>query len=416
MLKALHHHKILFFSISLMMIGTGLQNTLIALRGQAEGFSQTELGFIMASFFIGFLISALTAGRYIASVGHIRVFAALSALCSVTILLHSVFLSSWHWMLIRFITGFCISGLYIISESWLNAQSSNQDRGQAIAVYLMVIYASGTIGQLFFNFIAPTSFLLFSIASITISVASIPLLLTRISAPTTSDQHHFMSLKKLYQRSPLGFVGVFAANFCVGTLTSLAPIYAVNNGIIATRAAWVVMALNIGALFFTLPIGRLSDRFDRRLILASSALIGGATTLAAPFVGNNLTLLLPLFVLAGGFVMPLNGMSTAYINDWLSSDEVVPAASTIVLVGGLGAISGPMLTGLLMQTLSNHAFFLTIAIVMGAFFLFALYRITQRASDTRHEQSVTYTPMTQPLTESLLQAYDERQLPLEFKE
>ena len=415
MWNALRRHRVLFFSIGLMMTGTGLQNTLIALRGAAEGFSQSEIGFIMASFFIGFLVSALTAGRYIANVGHIRVFAALSALCSITILLHTVFVSAWQWMLIRFITGFCISGLYIICESWLNAQSNNQDRGQAMAVYLMTIYGSGMIGQLFFNFIAPTSFLLFSITSISISLASIPLLLTRIKAPPIEEQQETMSLFKLYRRSPLGFIGVFAASFCVGVLTSLAPVYAVNNGIIESRAAWVVMALNLGALLFTLPIGRLSDKFDRRIILAGASLIGCTAAVAAPFVGNNLVLLLPLFVLAGGFILPLSGMSTAYINDWLERGEIVPAASTIVLVAGLGAILGPMITGFLMQTLANQAFFICVGAVMGSFFVFALYRMTQRSTDTMHDQSVTFTPITQPLADSLVQAYDDRQLEFDFE-
>lgn len=414
MWNALRRHKVLFFSIALMMTGSGLQNTLIALRGQAEGFSQSEIGLIMASFFVGFLLSALTAGRYIANVGHIRVFAALSALCSITILLHSVFLSAWHWMLIRFITGFCVSGLYIICESWLHAQSSNHNRGQAMAVYLMTIYISTMIGQLFFNFIAATSFLLFSITSITISLSSIPLLLTRIKAPLIEEQQESMGLAKLYRRSPLGFIGVFAASFCVSILTTLAPIYAVNNGIISSRAAWVVMALNLGALMFTLPIGRLSDKYDRRIILAVSALIGAGAAIVAPFAGSNLIYILPLFVLAGGFILPLSGMSSAYINDWLEPGEIVPAASTIVLVAGLGSIAGPVVAGILMQTLSNQAFFIIVAGVMGCFFLFALYRMTQRTNDTLHEQSVTFSPMNHPFAESLVNAYDDRQLELSF--
>lgn len=414
MWQALRHHKILFFSVMLMMTGTGLQNTLIALRAQAEGFSQSEIGFIMASFFIGFLVSALTAGRYIANVGHIRVFAALSALCSITILLHTIFLAAWQWMLIRFLTGFCISGLYIICESWLNAQSSNQERGQAFAVYLMVIYGSGTIGQLFFTFIAPTSFLLFSLTSIFISLASIPLLLTRINAPPIEEQQSSMSLAKLYRRSPLGFIGVFAASFCIGILTSLAPIYALGAGISAQRAAWLVMALNIGSLCFTLPIGRMSDKYDRRIILAVSSIVGCTAAVVALFVGANLYLLLPLFIITGGFILPLSGMSTAYINDWLESREVIPAASTIVLVAGLGAIIGPMTAGTLMQTLTNDAFLICIAAVMGSFFIFSLYRMTQRSTDTIHDSSVPYTPMAQPLTDSVVQAYDDRQLEFDF--
>ena len=139
MWQALQTHRVLFVSFAMLMLGTGLQNTLIGLRAAAEGFSSAATGLIMASFYLGYLVSALSAGRYIARVGHIRVFAAASALCSITILLHGMLINAWLWVVIRFITGFCISGLYIICESWLNAQSGNHQRGQAMAAYIIVI-------------------------------------------------------------------------------------------------------------------------------------------------------------------------------------------------------------------------------------------------------------------------------------
>lgn len=408
MWQALKTHRILFVSFAMLMLGTGLQNTLIGLRATAEGFSSTATGLIMASFYLGYLLSALYAGRYIAQVGHIRVFAAASALCSITILLHGMLINPWVWIAIRFITGFCLSGLYIICESWLNAQSANHQRGQALAAYIIVIYVSQSLGQLFFTLTGPESLLLFLIASIAISLASIPLLLTRIHTPPIVEGQSTMNIVKLYRRSPMGTVGIFAASFSGGTLGSLMPVYAAKSGFGEQYAGYLVIALNLGCILLMSPVGKLSDTFDRRLIIMLTAAASATVALATILLPATFGILLLCIVLLGGCSLPLGSLCSAYINDWLQTDEIVSAAGTIMLVAGLGSVCGPLVAGGLMDWFGPKAFFYITFAVMSLFAAFALYRMTQRATPTSTDntQAVAMNALT-PV--SLMQAYEQRQ-------
>lgn len=413
MWQALQTHRVLFVSFAMLMLGTGLQNTLIGLRAAAEGFSSAATGLIMASFYLGYLVSALSAGRYIARVGHIRVFAAASALCSITILLHGMLINAWLWVVIRFITGFCISGLYIICESWLNAQSGNHQRGQAMAAYIIVIYVSQSAGQLFFTISGPESLLLFLVASIAISLASIPLLLTRIKTPQVPETQNSMSMAALYRRSPLGTTGIFAASFSSAALNSLMPVYAAKTGLNEQYAGYLVIALNAGCILLMSPAGKLSDIFDRRLVITLCAAFSAATALGTALLSGSFPLLLILVALLGGFSLPLSSLSSAYVNDWLQADEIVPAASTIMLVAGAGSIFGPLVAGGLMDWFSPEAFFYITCAVMLAFTLFACYRMTRRSVQNSGE-NVQAIHMSTLTAVGLAQAYDQRQLSFDF--
>lgn len=413
MWQAFYTHRILFISFGMLMLGTGLQNTLIGLRAAVEGFSSTATGLIMASFYLGYLVSAHYAGRYIARVGHIRVFAAASALCSITILLHGMFINAWLWIAIRFITGFCISGLFIICESWLNAQSGNHQRGQAIAAYIIVIYVSQSLAQLFFSVTGAENLLLFLTASIAISLASLPLLLTRIKTPPVAERQSSMNLFKLYRRSPLGTIGIFAASFSSGTLNSLMPVYAARSGFNEQYAGYLVIALNIGCILLMSPLGKLSDTFDRRVIITLAAAACAAASVLTAYFAAHFLLLLCFVAVLGGCALPLSSLCSAYINDWLYPEEIIAAASTIMLVAGAGSVFGPLAAGMLMDYFSPIIFFYILFAVMSAFTLFALYRMTQRTVPAMSDSPPTLTVTT--LTPvNLTQAYEQRQLSFDF--
>lgn len=415
MWQALRTHRILFLSFGMLMLGTGLQNTLIGLRAAEEGFSSTATGLIMASFYLGFLVSAIYAGKYIARVGHIRVFAAASALCSITILLHGMLINPWVWIAIRFITGFCISGLYIICESWLNAQSANHQRGQSLAAYVIVIYVSQSLGQLFFTIAGPKDMLLFLVASIAISLASIPLLLTRLKTPKIAKQQSSMGMASLYQRSPLGTVGIFAASFSSSILGSLMPVYAAKSGLDNHSTGYLVIALNLGCILLMSPVGKLSDRFDRRKVMTLAAAASAVTALLTVMFSGNFAWFLVLIGLLGGCALPLGSLASAYINDWLAGDEIISAASTIVLVGGCGAVLGPLVAGTLMDWFSLNAFFYVVIAVLGVFSGFAVYRMSRRSRSSLGE--ATHAVPMGPLNPvSITQAYDQRQLAAELED
>lgn len=416
MFQAFRDHKILFLSFALLMLGTGLQNTLIGLRAVSEGFSSTVIGIIMASFYLGYLFSSLGAARYVARVGHIRVFAALTALCSITILLHNIFVTPWTWIVIRFVTGVCLSGLYIICESWLNSQTSNHQRGQTMAAYIVTLFASQSLGQLFLSVASPSSYLLFSIASIAISLACIPLLITQPKTPPISEQQQKISIARIYRRSPLGTIALFFGSFCNATIISLAPIYSVSEGVSAAEAGWIVIAINTGCALLISPWGKLSDSFDRRLILG---LISGLCTVCgfvSLLVPHTVPVLLVAFFLIGGLALPITSIAQAYINDWLYPKEMIPAAGTIVLIAGSGSVLGPLFTGLLMQYSDNNIFLILIILVQGGLCGFGLYRMSRRSTDSLHQQSVAYVASAPNLSpDSLTQTtYSQRQLSFDF--
>lgn len=392
MFEAFRIHRTLLLSFGMLMLGTGLQNTLISLRAHSEGFSSTIVGLIMAAFYVGYLISALFLGRYLRRVGHIRVFAALTALCSITILLHSVWINPWFWIAVRLITGVCISGLYICCESWLNSQSTNASRGTAMAAYITTLYIAYSIGQLFLYVATPSSFLLFTIASIFISLASIPLLLTKLNTPQLEKVSAAMSLKRLYKRSPLGTIAMLLGNISNGTIVALTPLYAATSGFSASIAGWMVIATNIGCVVLMSPCGKLSDKFDRRIVLCFMSGLCSLFSLASLMLPHTENILFAGLFLVGGLSLPMSSIAQAYINDWLHADEMIPAAGTIVLISGIGSVLGPLAAGPMMQFTTPNAFWVIIFIIHGFVCTFSIWRMTQRSTDTMHDKSIGFIP------------------------
>lgn len=416
MWQAMRTHFTLFFSFGILMLGTGLQNSLIGLRARHEGFGSTSIGLIMASFYLGFLVSSLMAARYISRVGHIRVFAALSALCSITILFHGLWINAPFWFVVRFITGFCISGLFILCESWLNAQSSNHQRGQSLAAYITVLYLAQTLSQVFLFWANATSFLLFAFVSVCITLAPIPMLLTRVNTPALPEQPSTMRLSTLYRRSPLGIIGLFCGSFTIGSVTSLAVVFAANSGFNDKQAGYLVMALNIGCVLGMSPLGKLSDIFDRRIVLCIAAALSACIALITVLFAQTLLHLLGLFVLLGAVCLPMNSICSAYINDWLYPEEVLPAAGAIVLTSGIASVFGPLVTGALIDGFSNQMFFYVVIVVMSFFAIFAIYRMTQRSTNAMLDNTLDAMPMANITASTFTYAYDDKQLHLDFSQ
>lgn len=414
MWQTLRNHRVLLISFGVLMLGAGLQNSLIALKAKHNGFSSLTIGLIMASFYLGFLISSLFAGRYVARVGHIRVFAALSSLCSITILFHGLWVNPTVWIIIRFVTGFCISGLYILCESWLNTQSANHQRGLSLAIYTTVAYIALSLSQLFLFLNDEQSFLLFALVSVFISLSSLPMLLAQIKAPELPKNQSTMRFIALYRRSPLGIIGLFCASFTIGSINSLAVIYASNAGYNDQQSGYIVMALNFGCVLLMSPMGKLSDVFDRRLVLCIAAALTAICSLFAIIYAHNLLTLLVFFLILGGLCLPLNSICSAYINDWLHPDEVLPATGRIVVISGVASIFGPLTTGFLMDFFSNKVFFYVNIAVMTFFALFALYRMTQRSNSHALDNSTVVMASINANTFSY--AYDDKQLSFDFNQ
>jgi MFS family permease len=230
MLVAIRSSWTLFIGIALIMLGNGLQGTLLGIRASLEGFSTTTTGMVMTAYFVGFLAGSHLVPKFVANVGHIRVFAALASLASISVLVHSVFIEPTLWTVMRFITGFSYAGLYVVAESWLNARATNETRGQLLSIYMIVTLLAMACGQLLLKLSEPTSFELFVLVSILVSLALVPISLTAINAPSFEAPER-ISLRTLYHASPLGVVGAAGVGCAHSVLFGMGAVYATQLGL-----------------------------------------------------------------------------------------------------------------------------------------------------------------------------------------
>lgn len=369
----------LLLGFGILMLGDGLQGTLLAVRADLEGFSTTLTGLIMSTFYLGFLLGSILTPRLTIKVGHIRVFAAFAALSSAAILLHALFVTVPMWMAMRLISGFCFAGLYIVAESWLNDRASNETRGKLLSLYMVVTYIGVGAGQLLLNLADPVGYPLFILTSVLISIAVVPLLLSAGSPPTFQDSVR-ISLLQLYRLTPLGIVSMFAVGLVTATFFALGPVYAQRLGLDIKDISYFMAAAVLGTVLLQGPIGVLSDRFDRRKILTVVTILTAIAALLCILAARQSTSTL-FFAIAlfGGLAFPLYSICIAYTNDHLNPNQMIAASGALVLVGGLGAITGPVLFAMLMDHFGDQALFWSIATVHGFMGLFAMYRMIRSA-------------------------------------
>ena len=379
MFKVLAGVWALLLGIVLIMLGNGMHFTLIGLRGGIEGFSSGELAIVTSGYFAGFLSGARTTPWLIRRVGHVRVFAALGSFMSAGLITFPLLTDPWAWTLLRLLIGFCMSGIYVTAESWLNDASTNETRGKVLSAYMIaqtlgIIGAQGmlTLGD------AGTAGL-FIVASILVSVSFAPILLSATTAPVTEVARP-MGLRALFNRSPLGTVGIFLLGSIYATQSGMGAVFGTKIGMTADQIALFVAMLFGGALLLQYPIGFLSDRVDRRKLILGTALIGMTACGLGWLAGGGLWFLMASAFFAGGVTTPLYALFLAYTNDYLSTADMPAASGGLVLTFGVGAILGPMATGYAMQGLGPFAFWLVLGATFAAIALYALYRMTQRQS------------------------------------
>ncbi|WP_371039125.1 MFS transporter [Rhodosalinus sp. FB01] len=377
----------LLIGIVLIMLGNGMHFTLIGLRGEIEGFSAAELAVVTSGYFMGFLSGARFTPLLIRRVGHVRVFAALGSFMSAGLIAFTLLAEPWAWTLLRILVGFCMSGIYVAAESWLNNASTNETRGKILSTYMIaqtlgIIGAQGllTLGD------AATS-ALFIGASILVSVSFAPVLLSVTPVPAVEVARP-MSLRKLFSSSPLGTIGIFLLGSVYATQSGMGAVFGSQIGLSASQVALFVAMLFAGALVLQYPIGWLSDQMDRRKLIFGAALLGAAACAMGWLAGSDapwlkdagLWPLMAAAFFAGGVTTPLYALFLAYTNDFLSIEDMPAASGGLVFTFGLGAIFGPLATGWAMQELGPFAFWLVLGATFAITAIYALYRMTQRAN------------------------------------
>lgn len=377
----------LLFGIGLLMMANGLQGSLLGVRAEVEEFNATVIGIIMAGFFAGLLAGSLWTPRAVRVVGHVRVFAAMSAIASVAILLHSLFVNELAWWAMRFVTGFCYAGIFVVAESWLNERAPQQTRGQVLALYLVVTFAGMGSGQLLLNFASSRAADLFMLVSVLISLAVVPLLLRATPLPAL-EAGRSVSLRRLATASPLGVFGVFIAGIANGTIFGMGAVFAQRSGFSVIDTSLFMAFLILGAALLQWPIGKLSDVVDRRKVITGvtiAAAIACALASGISEIGGARTVV--LVALTGGLSLSIHSLSLAYTNDYLEAEEMVGASSGLVLLLGAGSVVGPIMVGAALSLVGAPGFFLWLSLCHAALAGFAVWRMIRHEAMPMSEQA-----------------------------
>ncbi|MEJ1967357.1 MAG: MFS transporter [Rhizomicrobium sp.] len=368
----------ILFSTALYIMGNGLIGVLIPVRAHAAGFSDLALGIIGSFYFLGFAAGCFAGPFLLARVGHSRTFAVGAGISAAAILLQSMFVTELPWILLRGAFGVAAACIYMVIESWLNDRASNENRGRIFSAYLTVNFSAIIAGQMLFGTARPTSFSLFSLAAVFYALCLIPMGLTRLPQPHAAQVPVLRPLR-LYRISPVGVMGCIAVGLANSAMWTLSPVYAQAHGLNKGWIAVFMSVFTLGGALVQLPLGRISDRMDRRIIIAfvcaAAAVLGVAL---ATFGGAHRWLILPLIGCFGVVALPLYGLSVAHANDRIAREAFVETSATLLLINALASVGGPTIAALVMGRFGTGALFFYTAAIHAAMAVFAILRLAMK--------------------------------------
>ena len=381
----------LLIGIAILNIGSGALMAIIGVRLSAEGATNLVIGAITSAYFLGLLGGSLFGARVIDRVGHILAFAVYAAADAIVILLLVFADSLAAWLVLRLIAGYCMAGLTMIAESWLNHRATNLTRGRVLSVYIIVLNGAFATGPLLLNLGDPAGAGLLVISGILCVAALLPVALTRTGNPEIGEQTR-LGLSRLFALSPLGVLGALTIGVVESAIFGLGAVYGNATGLDAPRISIFLAVTLGGVLAMQYPIGALSDRFDReKVILATAAAAALAAALIALSGTPGFALLLGLGFVLGGLASPLYPLSVAEANDWLEADELVPAGAAMVLAYSLGASAGPLAASAAMEALGPAGLFAFAAAVLACLAAYALYRVIKGLAKPAGEQTAFWS-------------------------
>ena len=387
MYRAVSTLAALLLAAAILLAGNGLQSTLLAVRGRIEGFPTPLIGLLMSAYFSGFVIGCRVNPSFIKSVGHIRTFVALASVASACTLVHPLFVNPWAWAALRAVSGFCFAGLIMIIESWINERATNADRGKILSIYRIVDLASLTVGQALLTVANPAGFQLFAIVSILVSIALVPVALTRSPAPKAIETAR-LNIPEIFAVSPLAAVGAPLSALANGAFWAVGPVYALALGYDAATVAAFVSAAIIGAALLQWPLGWTSDRIDRRQVMVAASLFAASAALGLWQFGAESKFRLLLFGgFVGAFMIPMFGLCAAHANDHSSPENAVATNGGLLLLHGVGSAIGASIGGVVISLFGPPALFEYVAIVYIIFAAVCLYRILARPPAPAEEKA-----------------------------
>ncbi len=377
----------LLAGIALLLTGHGLFVTLLGVRMVQEGFGTGTIGLIQSMYYLGFAAGTLVGGPVIERVGHIRTFAALAAVVASAALCHALLVDPWLWAALRAAAGFALVGMFMVTESWLNATATNAIRGGLFSVYLVLNYCALSVGQLLLNLGDPGDFQLFSLVAILMSLSLVPVTLSRTPGPSrtpvvdpTEVSRERLGLARLLRVSPLAVAGCLCAGLSNSAFYSLAPVYATAEGL-DTQQISVFMGMTIlCGLVLQWPVGRLSDRYDRRQVMLVIAALSAAVSTAIFALGpHGFTFVVTMTGIYVGLTFTLYGLSVAHANDFVRPEQFVATSAGLYLAFAVGASAGPALASLLIATLGPAGLYAHFAAVLSLLTAFTAWRMFRGA-------------------------------------
>jgi MFS family permease len=368
----------ILLSTAFLLLGNGLTNTLVPLRAHLEGFSDLAIGALGSFYYAGFVVGCFVVPKLLSRVGHIRAFAVTAALTAATVLLHPLFVSPVVWFAVRAAFGFCAAGVYMVIESWLNDRATNENRGRILSAYVAVNLGSIMLGQWLLPVASPKGPELFSLAAVLYCLCVVPVGMTLLPQPAPQAAPR-LRVWRLMQTSPVGMAGVIAVGLANGAFWTLGPVYAIRLGFSTTGIALFMSAFILGGTLIQLPLGRISDRLDRRWIIVGvsvAAVLGGVALAIVGRLGAHIPwLLYPLALFFGAAMLPLYSLSIAHANDRIERSEFLEASATLLMVNALASVAGPTLAAIVTDFSGMASLFLYTAAVHVVMVVFTLSRI-----------------------------------------
>ena len=416
MYKLVKNSWALFLGYSLLVIAHGLQGNLLGVRAVLEDFNIIATGALMSGYFIGYFVGANVVPNLVGKVGHIRVFAAFASIASLSILLHAIIVNPYVWMIGRFLTGLSMISIYVVVESWLNDRATNKTRGKVLSIYMIITFIGIGLGTLLLNFDNPKEYEPFILVSLLLSLALIPILLTK-RKPPTFKKITSIRIKELYKISPLGTFSMLCTGFIHPVIFTLGSVYGALMNFSVLEISLYLFLITVAGAIFQWPIGYLSDRFDRRLIIIFSSFFGAILTILCFFsvsispdfinlssdwktlfqhIANHRMFFYIFISLYAGMSLPLFSLNLAYVNDFLPKEKFVSAGAGLQLIFGMSAMFAPFLCSFFMSSLGPNGLFLFLFIFQILIVLFGVYRMTRRSTEENPDN--TFTPLPRNIT------------------
>lgn len=388
---------VLLLGGGLVIASAGLQGSVVGLRGAREGFSTVVVGAIIAGYYIGFSLGSWRVPELIGAVGHVRVFAAMAAAVAASVMLHALLVTPVAWLLLRTAVGFCTAGVFIVIESWLNELAESRSRGRLLAVYMTVLMGGGVAGQGLLNVADPEGFELFAIAAVLVALAALPISLAPAVTPSLVRSVP-MRLRQVFRIAPLALVSSVIAGMNYSALVGMGAVFGDAAGLSVAQISAVISIAIAGGIAGQWPISWLSDRRDRRLVIAGTSLTAAALAVVLPAVIGDARLLVVGMGAFGFLTLPLYSLAVSHINDWLDAQEIVPASASVVLMAGVGSAAGVVAASLAISVAGTAGYLWMLAGLHAGLGLFACHRIVfwpthPRQRPSRYVTIVTRTGM-----------------------